>query len=128
MRPHEVLPRVLILHGDHISVLSVQFSCSDESDSLGPHGLHHARLPCPLPMLRACSNSCMSIELVMPSNHLILCRPFLLLPSIFPSITQINITWIFVQYISEYVHNICFRIFRIFVFKHVQDIFSSAFT
>ena len=28
----------------------------------------------------------MSIELVIPSNHLILCRPFLLLPSIFPSI------------------------------------------
>ena len=28
----------------------------------------------------------MSIALVMPSNHLILCRPFLLLPSIFPSI------------------------------------------
>ena len=28
----------------------------------------------------------MSIELVMPSSHLILCRPFLLLPSIFPSI------------------------------------------
>ena len=29
----------------------------------------------------------MSIELVMPSDHLILCRPLLLLPSIFPSIT-----------------------------------------
>ena len=28
----------------------------------------------------------MSIELVMPPNHLILCRPLLLLPSIFPSI------------------------------------------
>ena len=28
----------------------------------------------------------MSIELVMPSNHLILCRPFLLLPSLCPSI------------------------------------------
>ena len=28
----------------------------------------------------------MSIELVMPSNHLILCRPLLLLTSIFPSI------------------------------------------
>ena len=28
----------------------------------------------------------MSIELVMPSNHLILCRPLLLLPSIFPSL------------------------------------------
>ena len=28
----------------------------------------------------------MSIELVMPANHLILCRPLLLLPSVFPSI------------------------------------------
>ena len=28
----------------------------------------------------------MSIESVMPSNHLILCHPFLLLPSVFPSI------------------------------------------
>ena len=28
----------------------------------------------------------MSIELVMPSNHLVLCHPFLLLPPIFPSI------------------------------------------
>ena len=28
----------------------------------------------------------MSIKLVMPSNHLILCRPLLLLPSILPSI------------------------------------------
>ena len=28
----------------------------------------------------------MSIELMIPSNHLILCRPLLLLPSIFPSI------------------------------------------
>ena len=28
----------------------------------------------------------MSIELAMPSNHLILCHPLLLLPSIFPSI------------------------------------------
>ena len=29
----------------------------------------------------------MCIELVMPSNHLILCRPLLFLPSIFPSIS-----------------------------------------
>ena len=29
----------------------------------------------------------MSLESVMPSHHLILCHPFLLLPSIFPSIT-----------------------------------------
>ena len=32
----------------------------------------------------------MSIELVMPSNKLILCHPFLLLPSIFPRIRSLN--------------------------------------
>ena len=41
------------------------------------------RFPYPSPSPRVCSNS--SIESVMPSNHLILCRP-LLQPSIFPSI------------------------------------------
>ena len=41
----------------------------------------------------------MYIESVMPSNHLILCRPLLLLPSIFPSIrvfsneSALNIRW-----------------------------------
>ena len=32
-------------------------------------------------------NKLMSVELILPSNHLILCRPLLLLPSIFPSIS-----------------------------------------
>ena len=32
----------------------------------------------------------MSIELVMPSTHLILCRPLLLLPSVFPSISVLS--------------------------------------
>ena len=36
---------------------SVQFSCS-VSNSLQPHGLQQARLPCPSPSPRACSNSC----------------------------------------------------------------------
>ena len=35
-----------------------QFSHSVISDSLRPHGLRHARLPCPSPSPRACSNSC----------------------------------------------------------------------
>ena len=35
----------------------------------------------------------MSIESVMPSNHLILCRPLLLLPSIFPSIRVFSNEW-----------------------------------
>ena len=38
--------------------LSVQFSCSVWSDSLRLHGRQHARLPCPSPSPRACSNSC----------------------------------------------------------------------
>ena len=36
------------------------FSCSVVSDSLQPHGLQHARPPCPLPTPGACSNSCPS--------------------------------------------------------------------
>ena len=40
-----------------------------------------------LSITNSCSfPKCMSIELVMPSNHLILCCPLLLQPSIFPSI------------------------------------------
>ena len=35
-----------------------QFSHSVMSDSLRPHGMQHARLPCPSPSPRACSNSC----------------------------------------------------------------------
>ena len=53
------------------------------SNTWQPRGLQHARPPCPSPtpsLLKL-----MSIKSVMPSSHLILCRP-LLLPSIFPSI------------------------------------------
>ena len=63
---------------------SVLFSCSVVSSSLPPHGLLHTRLHCPSPTSRACSNSC--FESVMPSNHLVLCRPLLLLLSIFSNI------------------------------------------
>ena len=38
--------------------LSVQFSRSVVSNSLRPHGLQHARLPCPSPTPRVYSNSC----------------------------------------------------------------------
>ena len=68
-----------------LSVSSVQFSRSVMSNSLRPHELQHARPPCPPPAPGAYSDST-SIELVMPSNHLILCCPLLLPPSIFPSI------------------------------------------
>ena len=73
----------------HIDYSSVQFSCSVTSDSLQPHGLQHARLPCPSPTPGACSNSC-------PlswwwTTHLILHRPLFFLPSIFPSIRVFSI-------------------------------------
>ena len=45
---------------------------------LRPYGLQHTRLPCPSPSPRLCSNSC-------PLSRCILCRPLLLLPSMFPS-------------------------------------------
>ena len=38
--------------------VNIQFSHSVMSDSLQPHGLQHARLPCPSPTPGACSNSC----------------------------------------------------------------------
>ena len=66
--------------------LTVQFSRSVMSDSLRPHGLQHTRLPSPSPASKLSLLKLMSIESVMPSNHLVLCRPLLLLPSIFPSI------------------------------------------
>ena len=63
---------------------SVQFSRSVVSNSLWPHGLQHPRV--------SLSNTnsfslfeFMSIELVMSSNHLILCHALLLLPLIIPS-------------------------------------------
>ena len=73
-------------------LLLLLFSCSVISDSLWPYGLQQARLPCHF-YLRFFSLiispsllKFMSIELMMPSSHLILCHPLLLLPSIFPSI------------------------------------------
>ena len=63
-----------------ISLLSVQFvaqSCNPMNRSTTGPPVYHQLLE---------STQTMSIELVMPSNHLILCCPLLLLPSIFPSI------------------------------------------
>ena len=69
---------------DYIPSRVLLFSCSFVSDSATPwtaarQGSLSITISWSLPKL-------MSVESVMPSNHLILCRPFLLLPSIFPSI------------------------------------------
>ena len=65
-------------------ISSVEFSRSVVSDSLQPHEPQHARPPCTSPTPGVHPNSCPLSQ--MPSNHLILCRPLLLLPSIFPNI------------------------------------------
>ena len=65
---------------------SVQFSRSVVSVSLRPLGLGAPR-QASLSITNSQSlPKLMSIESMMPSNHLILCHPLLLLPSIFPSI------------------------------------------
>ena len=66
------------------------------SDFLQPHGLQHTRLHCPSLSLGVCSNSYplsllyVSIESVVPFNHLVLCHTLLLLPSIFHSIKVLS--------------------------------------
>ena len=61
---------------------SVQFSCSVMSDSLTPW---ITRRQASLSITKSWSSpKPTSIESVMPSNHLILCHPFLLPPTIFP--------------------------------------------
>ena len=64
---------------------SVQLSHSVMSDSLQLHGLQHTRLLCPSPIPRTQTNSCLWSWWCLP-NHLILCKPLILLPSMFPSI------------------------------------------
>ena len=76
--------RILIIVLMELCIYSVQISCSILSDSATPW-----TAACQASLSITNSQSLlklMSIELVMPSNHLILCRPLLLLPSIFPSI------------------------------------------
>ena len=76
---------------------SVQFSSGHSvmSDSLPSSGLQHARHPCPSPTPGALK--LLSITLEMPSNHLIVCHPLLLPPSVFPSIRV---------FFSESVHQV----------------------
>ena len=75
-----------------ITITTNEFSHKVISDSLWPHRLQHPRLPCPslspVNLLKL-----MSVESVMPFNHLILWHPLFLLPSIFPSIRVISNEW-----------------------------------
>ena len=74
-------------HGWFLSVQfsSVQFSCSVMSDSLRNQRTAACQASLSITNSRSLPKL-MSIKSAMPSNHVILCRPLLLLPSIFPSI------------------------------------------
>ena len=65
--------------------INYQISRSIVSDYLWPHESQHTRSFCPSPTPGVHPDS-RPFESVMPSNHLILCHPLLLLPSIFPRI------------------------------------------
>ena len=66
------------------------------SDSLQPHGLLHARFPCPSPTPRAYSNSCPSCQWCHPtiSSSVILCSSR---PQSFPASESFQISWFFVS-------------------------------
>ena len=67
-----------------VKQLSSQFSHSVVPNSWWPHGLQHARLPCPSSTPRIYSNSCPVSRWCHPTISS--CHPLLLLLSIFPSI------------------------------------------
>ena len=73
---------------------SVQFSRSVVSDSLRPHGLQHARLPCPSPSPTACSNWCPLSQWCHPtiSSSVI---PFSSCPHSFPASGSFQMSQLF---------------------------------
>ena len=81
---HEIKRCLVLGRKAMTSLSSNQFSSSVMSDSLRPHGLQHARLPCP-PSPGACASSCPSSGWCHPTTSSSCC-PFFLLPSILPSV------------------------------------------
>ena len=61
------LEKCLFRSSNHFLLSLDQFSHSVMSNSLRPHGIQHARLPCPSPTPRACSNSCPSSQWCDPT-------------------------------------------------------------
>ena len=70
------------------------FSLSVVSDSLWPHGLQHARLPCPSPSPGACSNSCPSNQWCYPTI-LSSVVPFSSCLQSFPASGSFPMSWLF---------------------------------
>ena len=65
-----------------------------------------------------------SIESVMPFNHLILCHPLLLLPSIFPSIKVFSNQFSFISYQLQIYAVLAIKVHLNFITKQSQDLFA----
>ena len=70
------------------------FSCLVRSNSLQPHGLQHARLPCPSLSPRVCSNSCPLSWWCHPTTSSSVI-PFSSCPQPFPASASFPISWLF---------------------------------
>ena len=107
---YEILAIFSVLY-DHYS-LCLSFSHSVVSDSLGPHGLQHAKLPWPSPSPRVCSDSC-------PLNQW--CHPtvsFSVTPTLY-----VYISVFLLGYVSRLIdlYNLFISIFSIkFLWKNFQ--------
>ena len=77
---------------DHLLLLL--FSCWVVSDSLRPHGLPHARLPCPSPSPRACPHSCPLSWWCLPTVLSSL-LPFSSCPQSFLASRSFPLSWLF---------------------------------
>ena len=89
------LPGVICSHIYFVSITLFQFSSVAQSCLTLCDPMNHSTPGLPVHQQSRSSHKPMSIELVMPSNHLILCRPPLLLPSIFPSIRVFSMSQLF---------------------------------
>ena len=101
------------------------------SNPLQPHGVQHARLPWSITIPWSLSRF-MFIELVMLSNHLILCHPLLLWSSISPSIRVFSSEsalcirgpkyWnLSISHSNEYSEFISFRIWSPCILRESQE-------
>ena len=85
------------------------------SESLQPSGQQHFPVLHYLPEF----TQLISIELMMPSNHLILCHPLLLLPSILPSTRVFSMNQLFASGSQKFGASASSSVLQFFWFDHL---------
>ena len=102
---------------------SVHFSQSVMSDSLRPHESQHAMPPCPSPspVRLTISLRLMSIESVMPSSHLILCRPLFSCPQSFPASGSFQMSQLFTSGGQSIGISASTSVLPMYIYTHKQN-------